>query len=177
MESIKLLALGYLSTWVLLTPAHMSHTEMNRESVFLFRNNEMLIWHAYISSVEEGNTTHGENSHEHEKGSLSSHYLKLIKRVVVVSSHNHFQTLLWLLRYSYGIADLCLGLARLSDRAKACLLPRRLDLKPREWVCLVFFLSLLTPEYLKKTPVLVKYCDFTESQLQNHRMVEVGTVL
>lgn len=79
---------------MLLTPAHMSHTEMNRESVFLFQNNEMLVWHAYVSSVEEGNTTHGENSHEHEKGSLSSGYLELIKRVVVVSSYSHFQTLL-----------------------------------------------------------------------------------
>lgn len=81
MESIKLLALGYLSTCVLLTPAHMSYIEMNRESVFLFRYNEMLVRHAYASSVEEGNATHGENSHEHEKGSLSSWYLKLIKRV------------------------------------------------------------------------------------------------
>lgn len=66
---------------MLLAPAHMSHIEMNRESVFLFRYNEMLVQHAYVSSVEEGNTTHGENSHEHGKGSLSSPYLKLIKRV------------------------------------------------------------------------------------------------
>lgn len=68
MESIKLLASGYLSVLVLLAPAHMSYIEMNRESAFLFLYNEVLVRHTYIPSVGEGNTTHSENSREREKG-------------------------------------------------------------------------------------------------------------
>lgn len=41
----------------------------------------MLVRHPYVSLMEKGNTIHGENSHEDEKGSFSSWYLKLIKRV------------------------------------------------------------------------------------------------
>lgn len=68
MESIKLLASGYLSMLVLLTPPHMSYIEMNEESVFLFLYNEVLVRHTYILSVGEGNTTLSENSQEQENG-------------------------------------------------------------------------------------------------------------
>lgn len=70
MESIKLLASGYLSMLALLTPPHMSYIEMNQESVFLFLYNEVLVRHTYIPSMGEGNTTHSENSQEQESGWL-----------------------------------------------------------------------------------------------------------
>lgn len=67
MDSIKLLALGYLSILVLLTTARTSYIETNRELVFfLFLYNEVLVRHIYVPSVGEGNTTHSENSWEHE---------------------------------------------------------------------------------------------------------------
>lgn len=80
--------------------------------------------------MEEGNTTHGENSHEHEKGSLSSWYLKLINRVhlqfLASTIFKHFfdyMTKIFMLN-----CRPLLGLARLSDGAKVYLLAKKAHL-------------------------------------------------